>query len=380
MVPGLPQLAALSETAIAYRTMPNRPPMRPGLLEEAEEWDTALRSGGTSARGQFVAWIRRSPEHLHAYLQFLSLQKEMQGLDPERNIDLSKLLTESTSNVVPLRTDEQAVSPQSSSAGRRFYSVVTMVFVGCGIIGFSVVAFLRMQPQPRDYTTAIGEQRRIVLSDGSIVELNTQTHIRVAYRSSSRDVELISGEAAFSVEHNLVRPFRVQIRGSIVEDVGTQFSIYARPDNTTLVSVLDGRVRLLSSQSESKDAGFRQAQSRMQASQPALQLEVGQAARLDALGNVITRSVVNVAEAAAWRQHRMWFENATLEQIATEFNRYNTRRIYVVRDVGVAKKRYTVTWDPYDVSSFVTYLQNDPALSIEATGNTIVIGGSHGPH
>jgi transmembrane sensor len=356
--------------------MPNRPPLRPGLLEEAEEWDTSLRSGGISAREQFVAWIRRSPEHLHAYLQYLALEKEMRGLDPERNIDLSTLLVETSSNVVPLHTDERVGSPRSHGPRMRFYSVATVILVGCGIVGLSVVAALRMKLQPSDYTTAIGEQRRIVLSDGSVVELNTQTHIRVTYRSSSRDVELVSGEAVFSVEHNAVRPFRVQIGRSIVEDVGTQFSIYARPDNT-IVSVLDGRVQLFFGQSESQVASPLHVRSYIEGSQPALQLEAGQAARFDAFGRVVNRSAVNVAEAAAWRQHRMWFENATLKEIASEFNRYNTRRIHVVDEVRVAKKRYTATWDPYDLSSFVTYLQNDPTLSVDATADTIVIRGGH---
>lgn len=359
--------------------MNNRPSLRPGLLEEAQNWEARLQSRGAETRAEFVAWIRRSPEHLHAYLQLLSIETEFEGLDPKRAIDLSPLLTQASSNVVPLHTDEDAAPVGPSCVRPRLYSVAALILVGCGLIGLAVVAFFRGELQPSDYATAIGEQRRIVLSDGSVVELNTQTHIRVAYRSSSRHIELISGEAVFSVEHNRARPFRVQIGSSVVEDVGTQFSIYARPDSTTMVSVLDGRVRLFSSQFVSKDdLRAKQVQSRNAGGQLPLQLEVGQGARFDAAGRVIARSLINVAEAAAWRQHRMWFENATLEEIATEFNRYNTRHINVVDDQNVAKKRYTATWDPYDLPSFVTFLQNDPTLSIDAAADGIVVRGNRG--
>jgi ferric-dicitrate binding protein FerR (iron transport regulator) len=49
------------------------------------------------------------------------------------------------------------------------------------------------------YATAVGERRIIILSDGSRVELNTNSKIIVRYRNRMRRIELVKGEALFNV-------------------------------------------------------------------------------------------------------------------------------------------------------------------------------------
>jgi transmembrane sensor len=256
----------------------------------------------------------------------------------------------------------------------RRYTAAFLILLALMSIGVSFWKFSGIEPQSNDYVTGVGEQRRMALSDGSIIELNTQTHIRVAYSEKTRDVELVSGEALFSVRHNEKWPFRVRVRSSVVDDVGTQFSIYLKPDNSTMISVLDGRVQLVRGPSGSQHSEGVTA--RTGRARQAVQLNAGQAIRLNMAGDVIARTTLNLAEAASWRQHRMWFENATLQEIATEFNRYNTRHILVINDHSVANKRYTATWDPYDPDSFASYLQNDPALNIDAAEGLITIRGT----
>jgi len=355
-----------------------RPPFRPGLLEEVQEWGEALKSADAAGRAQFVAWIRRSPEHLQAYLQHLAFEQEMEGLDLQKDVDLAALLRSSSSNVVPLVTGRflrfTASSRKPFTLTRR-YAAALLILVALMSIGFSFWKFLGIEPQSSDYVTGVGEQRRMALPDGSIIELNTQTHVRVTYSERTRDVELVSGEALFSVRHDQKWPFRVRVRSSVVEDVGTQFSIYLRPDNSTMISVLDGRVQLGRGPAGSQPSADGETAGTGQVQQT-IQLNAGQAIRLNRAGDVIARTTLNLAEAASWRQHRMWFENATLQEIATEFNRYNTRHILVINDHTVANKRYTATWDPYDPDSFVSYLQNDPALTIDEAEGAITIRGT----
>jgi transmembrane sensor len=368
-------------TAVLHPPIPMRPPLRADVLQEAQEWDEALKSGDPSAPAKFAAWIRRSPEHLHAYIQHLSFETEMKGVDPQREVDLPALVAESSSNVVPLvagRLSRRTALYRYDPIFKHRYGVAVLAFVAAITIWFSFWTFHSSQSKSDDYVTAVGEQRRMVLPDGSVVELNTQTHIRVAYSEKTRDVELVSGEALFTVQHNQMWPFRVRVRGSVIEDVGTQFSIYLQPDNSTMVSVLDGRVQLRAGQSgtqHSSGGDFRHSGG----ARPSTQLEVGQAVRLDPDGYVIARTAVNLAEAASWRQHRMWFDNATLQEIAREFNRYNTHHIYVINDPTVARKRYTATWDPYDPGSFISYLQSDPALAVRAAQNVTIIRGTGDP-
>ena len=47
------------------------------------------------------------------------------------------------------------------------------------------------------YATALGEQRSIQFADGSTVELNSRSKIRVKYSKQERDVALLDGQALF---------------------------------------------------------------------------------------------------------------------------------------------------------------------------------------
>jgi transmembrane sensor len=106
----------------------------------------------------------------------------------------------------------------------------------------------------------------------------------------------------------------------------------------------------------------------------AIQLGAGQGVQLDAGGRVTQWFDVEQDEFAAWRQHRLWFEKSSLAQIAAEFNRYNHRKIVVVNDPTLQKKRFTGTWDPYDPDAFIRYLKGDPSVSIRVAEDWTVAG------
>lgn len=54
---------------------------------------------------------------------------------------------------------------------------------------------LGMAPQPLHYATGPGEQRIVVLADGSRITLNTRTRLDVTIQNGRRDVVLEGGEA-----------------------------------------------------------------------------------------------------------------------------------------------------------------------------------------
>jgi transmembrane sensor len=354
--------------------MRTRTPIRAMLIDEAQNWERALRSGEASARADFAAWIRRSPEHLQAYLQYLSLHKELGGLDAGKQFDLDQLRAQSSGNVVPITT-ARIQHPAARTAGSRlrvygFAALVASVLVILGLVFWHP----RSGRNWMDYATATGEQRRIALSDGSIIELNTQSHVRVAYGTAVREVELVAGEAVFSVQHNAVRPFRVHAHASLIEDLGTEFSIYIRPDSSTTVSVLEGRVEVSPDTSASPTQDTELAHAATDRDRAAATgVAAGEEVRLDARGKLVNRVALNIAEAAAWRQHRLWFAGASLEQVAAEFNRYNLRKVQIEASPALAQKRYTATWDPYDPASFIQYLQTDSTLSVQTAGDRTVV-------
>jgi transmembrane sensor len=354
---------------------------RGSLAEEAQRWDRVLKNGGPAERAAFASWIKRSPQHLEAYLQHLAIETEVQRLDADGNFDVEALLAKAPTNVVQLVPGIQrttaALLPASGRRNRwRLFGAIaaTGLLAACLIL-----ARFLSGPQWTDYTTATGEQRRVVLPDGTSIELNTQSHIRVSFRPKSREVDLLAGEVLFNVQHDSTRPFRVRARDKVIEDLGTQFSIYLRPDASTTVSVLDGRVQILSDAS----APIREAAAGSEAvsdgRKPArvsrsTQLSAGEEAHIAAGGRLIKRAKINVAEAAPWREHRLWFEGASLPEVAAEFNRYNKRQIRIGDgDAALLKRRYTASFDAYDPESFVQALRDDPTLTVQSNDEGMLI-------
>lgn len=359
---------------------------RSSVTEEAQRWVEILKDASPADQAGFAVWIRRSPQHLQAYLQCLAIDAELQQLDGGREFDVEALLAKAATNVIqltPTTLQLRVPVPEQRHARWRWLTVTA----ASGILALGLIyAGLSSRMGWTDYTTDTGEQRRIALPDGSSIELNTQSHIRVSMRRESREVELLAGEALFDVKHNANQPFRVRVGERIVEDLGTQFSVYLRPDASTTVSVLEGRVQILSddpqpvSRAPSNAAAGAQpvpipVSPQLSANPVSTRLSAGDEVHIAPGGRWMKHTAINIAEAAPWREHRLWFEGATLETVATEFNRYNKRQLHVGSDAALLKKRYTGTFDAYDPDSFVQALQDDPALLVQATAAGTLIQG-----
>jgi transmembrane sensor len=80
--------------------------------------------------------------------------------------------------------------------------------------------------------TAVGEQRRITLADGSQVDLAPDSRVSTRFTLARRDVRLVRGQAFFVVAHNAVRPFIVHANNLTVTAVGTEFDVRISPSST----------------------------------------------------------------------------------------------------------------------------------------------------
>ena len=79
----------------------------------------------------------------------------------------------------------------------------------------------------------------------STIILNTSTSLAADLRLDARRVNVLSGEAYFSVEPDADRPFEVRARDGLVRAIGTGFNVEIDGARVT-VSVLEGRVAVVS--------------------------------------------------------------------------------------------------------------------------------------
>src|SRR5580692_438118 len=66
------------------------------IYEEACEWFVDCRAGDLddATRHAFDCWLRKSPEHLSAYLELAAIWNEAPLLDPEGKFDSDTLITQ----------------------------------------------------------------------------------------------------------------------------------------------------------------------------------------------------------------------------------------------------------------------------------------------
>jgi transmembrane sensor len=212
------------------------------------------------------------------------------------------------------------------------------------------------------YSTRLGQQLVFELEDGSVVYLNTDSRMKVRFSEGARDIDLPSGQALFEVKHDRSRPFRVHTSASIVEAVGTQFDVRVLGAKTK-VSVVEGVVRVLQPQIDNTTPSVAAP----------TRLAAGDAAILDAHGNIERKEKVDVAAISAWKQQRLVFNEETLGWIADEFNRYNASPRLSVEGDALRSRRFNGVFNAHSPESLIEYLQQDPSIVFERKGSAIVI-------
>lgn len=179
-----------------------------------------------------------------------------------------------------------------------------------GITGLDLLAVPDQQIE-----TAIGEIRRVPLSDGSFAAVNTQSAVDVTMKPEVRQVALKSGEAWFQVAKDRTRPFIVEIGDVRVRAVGTAFAV-KRVGGGVDVQVTEGVVEVWRVGDE---ANIR----RVEAGNRAF------AAPDKAVVSVAAASE-EIDKALAWRTGQIVLDGDTVAEAVAEFNRYNVRKIEVV--------------------------------------------------
>lgn len=162
------------------------------------------------------------------------------------------------------------------------------------------------QPMYNTITTPKGGQYQVVLSDGTKVWLNAASSLRfpLVFSGNERKVEM-TGEVYFEVAKNAKKPFKVISDGQVIEVLGTHFNVMAYPnEKATKTTLLEGSVKV--SKNERSTI-----------------LEPGQQAKVG-FNNGIFRTIndVSLEEELAWKNGYFQFNNASLEVIMRQIERW----------------------------------------------------------
>lgn len=309
--------------------------------DRAAEWLVRKNASSTWTQSDQAAldqWLAENPAHMLAYWR---LEATWQRADR-----LSALRKQHGSGTGP--TLRQKV------LGRAAFGA------GIAVLLSTVWMFAPrdMSKPPGEYETGLGGHKVIVLTDGSKIELNTNTLIRLAADGNQREVWLERGEAYFQIKHNIARPFVVVAGDQRVIDVGTAFTV-RRQSNRLQVALAEGRALLEPVELNSPGKP--------------IVLNPGDVAVATSHGiSVTTKSLPQISDAMAWRNGLLAFDNTPLSEVVAEFNRYNKEKLVVAGD-GAAETGVGGHFRATNVEAFKRMAKNILKLRVETRGNQTII-------
>jgi transmembrane sensor len=202
-----------------------------------------------------------------------------------------------------------------------------------------------------------GERKKITLPDGTVVTINANTQLRIPsdFNTAQRNI-FLSGEAVFDVASDVSKPFVVHSGNLQTTVLGTSFNVKAYPgEKDVQIAVLSGKVKI----EKDKDV-----------------LTSGLIANQVLTYNTEDDSLVigngKSNEIAAWQNNSFYFEQASVEEIATVLERqYNTS----ITIVGKAKHncRYTLQLKNETIKNALELLAQLSGITYEISHNEIKI-------
>jgi transmembrane sensor len=327
------------------------------VAAEASAWFIEFRSGDMTAatRARFDEWLRHSPEHIQAYLEVAAGWSELPTSDPEGRMDIQALVDRARAaqdgNVIPL----SSVEPPARRPRRPHRARQLAASIACAALALGAAAWL-LTHRGVIYSTGIGEQRTIMLADGSTVVLNALTTVRVRISPSVREIDLLQGQALFHDIEDKSRPFIVRSDSTTIRAIGTQFDVYDRSDKT-VVTVIEGEVAVAGADPagpQLKPLGL-----------TPVMLSAGE--QVIATPRLIQKPRhASVATATAWVEKRLVFEGTPLAEVAEQFNLYSTRRLVIV-DRALRPVAISGVYSSADPDVLIGFLRAQPNLVITET-------------
>lgn len=337
------------------------------MREAAAHWVRCRETGMTDAEeNQFAEWITEDPRHQIALNDATDAWVRLDQLCKLKSAKVS--------------INADALAPAGfnrdlPSDRKRWPSWIpaTLAAAAALAVGFILWSRSAQFNFKETVVTEVGGQRTLDLPDGSVIHLNTDSQVAVGYTDSERHIQLLRGEAHFTVARNSQRPFIVSADRVSVRAVGTAFNV--RLDEAKVeVLVTEGKVRV-----DDKTSGATLLARNDPVNKPAEApvLFAGQRAivHLSMQPEPVAISALQereVVRALSWQEKRLEFVSTPLSEVVAEFNRYNTHKL-VIADPRLAELRFGGIFRPDAADTAVRMLEANFDVVAERTESATIL-------
>lgn len=338
--------------------------------EAAEWWVVLQQEASRMQRQRYVEWLRESVVHVVEMLRVAQVHGALSQFERWARVATDPSARCASEGVVVhlVSGDPDGGVPRRPSRRPRTFGILGPL--AAALLITAGVGWWWFSGNGQVIETERGERREVALADGSVVQVDPETRLRVKYEARARTVFLDRGRALFHVAKNRVRPFLVDVHETTVRAVGTAFAV-ERGTRSIVVTVEEGQVAIFPKYPTSVETLGRREESRTQpadasrvaGSSAALLLSANQQVTVDRSGAARAVHAVDSGQALAWADGKLIFKQVPVAEVIRQFNRYNRIQL-MVNDPTLAGQMINGVFNAAEPESFVAFLQTVAAVKV----------------
>jgi len=294
----------------------------------------------------FSAWLSDSLENQEEFSGFETVWNDVDCIKDKTPIDVDAAWERFTQEVQGTQQKSFSFRPLMAIA-----AVVTIALMSW----FGYQLLFKKSIDSIIVTTAMSNQKNIVLPDKSEVALNQNT--KVTYPSqfgNERRIQL-SGEAFFDVTKNSEKPFIIEVNSVCVQVVGTSFLVSENKDKSVTVVVKTGKVAVYTK--GSTDTVF-----------------VTPGERVDVSQSQVAKSINSEKNYISWKTKVFEFHDQELQTVIQQINSSYYSQIQIA-DKELQHCRVSVSFKDKTIEQIIEILQMTLDITVEKQDGIILLRG-----
>ena len=343
---------------------------RARATEEATQWWSRLGTKPPAEvsekdREEFTQWLRESQLHVAELLHVAHVHDAMERFTLWDEIPLEPEADGNNVQELPVAvagaagpgagTRHGGAGPASAGVRNRRWRTGLLVAASISLITVAV-GWLALFSGVQTLQTERAERREVVLNDGSVVNLDPETQLRMELGRQQRSVALLHGRALFQVAKDPSRPFVVRAGDTQVRVVGTTFGV-EQGEQSTIITVSEGKV---------------EAGSSKVADAPNVFLTANQQITVRKSGGAAKVRQVDSSRALAWSQGRLIFDSTPLSEVTAEFNRYNRVQLQI-NSPELAQRTVSGVFKASDPQTLIDFISAGARVVVTRKGDEEVV-------
>jgi len=323
----------------------------------------AFLAGKMSAeeRTALETWILESAENKNYFQQVKNIWEVACSATELSQIDTGKALKKTMHRISGGWRPVRIVSVLQKVAA---VLLLPLLAGGYFLGGYQMLKKQRKQVIYHEVTASSGTRSSLNLADGTIVWLNSGSHIKYPDRFTGNNrLVYLEGEAFFSVKADKTHPFYVETNKLTLKATGTQFNLMAYPGSSDLqVTLVEGAVDVFHSGKDKKQALIGT-------------LHPNEHLRFDTLSSGVSINSGDVYKYFAWKDGKLIFRNESLAEVVKVLNRLFHADITIM-DKDIEDYRYRATFREESLSDILYLLKMSSPIKYREIASKAMPDGS----